>query len=79
MNHSRELAQLGVGIKISFSSTYKKSLNVAADMVENIKKPTGHWSDKAKGWKKPNEKISFILRERSNMGEEQEKCWSNEP
>jgi len=47
--YSRELAQLGVRRKINFSSSQKKSLNVAADVVENIKKPAGHWRDKAKG------------------------------
>jgi hypothetical protein len=49
MNHSGEMAQLGVRRKISFSSSQKKSLNVAADVVENIKKPGGHWREKAKG------------------------------
>jgi len=49
MNHSREPAKLCVRRKISFSSSQKKSLNVVADVVENIKKPAGHWRDKAKG------------------------------
>ena len=42
------MAQLGVRRKISSSSSQKKSLNVAADVVENIKKPAGNLRDKAK-------------------------------
>jgi len=72
------MAQLGVRRKISFSSSQKKSLNVAADVVENIKKLQDTGEAKRKGWRKSRRKVSFVLRKRSNIVG-QEKCWSNEP
>jgi hypothetical protein len=47
-------------------------------VVENIKKPAGHWRDKAKGLEEIKGKNKLHTWGKKYMGG-QEKCWSNEP
>jgi hypothetical protein len=50
------MSQLGVRRKIIFFFIAEESLNVAADMAENVKKPAGHWRNKEEGMEESKRK-----------------------